>query len=1241
MASGSIPTDRRKWGFDTLSDVHIVNDEAMLTNMRRSKQPIEVAGINGDDHRILIEIEGDFLGNRAYFYEHAPCNILSAGVLHDDGYSRWIDDYHDEMHAKRGEWHFIFSREHGSSVYTSDMWELVAHVKQQEQSRPHPVLASALVGLGMPSQKRVMATTFDTVAERERLLTTRELKQAKEAWDIWGNIGKPEPKKFVSMLRFGKIKDCRIGPRDFVNALDVWGPDIERIRGGSERERRPGARRDTLGMLVDENVTLDVDIMFCCGVPFLTGVVTPLRKPLVNYLAAKTLRVVREAVYRMKAKVIAQGFKLDSVRCDGEGAIAAMAPELEIETTGVEQAGPDSHLGTIDSVIKQIKRGVRGMIATLSFTLPFVLLVWAVLYMASRISLWPTSVYPGCVTPDECFYGRMVDLRRDIPERFGARVEVQQRTSNSVTAPRTRPGIYLLPTGNVFGTQRVFMLDTYKVATMDQWTSLPMDTVTIQQLNGLATADKRKVGRDPEFRRGSVVIEFEDEDEDESLPHGVRAAVLGPQHVIAPSDNASYDPFAAATSIPIIGGQAVVAEEHGVLREEVPSGGDDHAEFNDPFVALSDEEVLVNASAARSEVSPELQEPSSVPPESQEPSSALAPSVRLSPAPDEHNGGAADDFAGLYDPDEGIPPSHDDEHHEVFDPGEPAAEFGPPTAADVLRRYNLRPIRHRGHVDGDWRARKYETAMQISVKKALEKFGAAAEESIVGELMNLHKKGVQVPVMLSDLTRTQKKSIITSKMFLKEKFLSSGEFDKLKARFVAGGHRQDRSLYSDEETAAPTAALASVYMIASIGAAEGRTFMSMDVGAAYLNAAMVRDVYMRVEPKLAEMLAAIDPSYKKYRNPDGSVVVQLKKALYGCVESAKLWYDNLSATLVRLGFKKNRKDQCVFNKVVNGKQLSVVVYVDDLLCSCEDESALEVFAQQLIDAYKEVKVHRGALHSYLGQTFDFSVKGKAKITMDGYVYDLLELYDVHHYAASPALSTLFDIDPESERLAGDAAAEFHSRVAKLLYLAKRVRPDILCPVIFLCGRVKECTAQDRDKLDRVLGYLNATPSLGVVLEAPKGLQVLAYVDASYGVHADFKSHTGAVVSLGRGPIWAKSTRQKLNTKSSTEAELIAVSDALSQVIWTRDFLIEQGHELGPATLFQDNLSTIALALRGNSNAERTRHIAIRYFFVKDRIESREIAMEHLPTGDMIADMLTKPLQGEKFRTMRRMLLNWE
>ena len=122
-------------------------------------------------------------------------------------------------------------------------------------------------------------------------------------------------------------------------------------------------------------------------------------------------------------------------------------------------------------------------------------------------------------------------------------------------------------------------------------------------------------------------------------------------------------------------------------------------------------------------------------------------------------------------------------------------------------------------------------------------------------------------------------------------------------------------------------------------------------------------------------------------------------------------------------------------------------------------------------------------------------------------------------------------------------------------------------------------------------------------------------------------------------MYAKSAKQKVVSKSSTEAELIGLSDSASQVIWTRDFLIGQGYSIQAATIYQDNLSTMALAKNGRSNSERSRHINIRYFFVKDRVEQGDVKIEYMPTGDMIADVLTKPLQGSLFARLRDQLLN--
>ena len=112
------------------------------------------------------------------------------------------------------------------------------------------------------------------------------------------------------------------------------------------------------------------------------------------------------------------------------------------------------------------------------------------------------------------------------------------------------------------------------------------------------------------------------------------------------------------------------------------------------------------------------------------------------------------------------------------------------------------------------------------------------------------------------------------------------------------------------------------------------------------------------------------------------------------------------------------------------------------------------------------------------------------------------------------------------------------------------------------------------------------------------------------------------------------------TKSSTEAELVRTNDAIGQKVWTRNFLISQGYNITPATILEDNLSTISLVKNGKSNSERTRHIAIRFFFLSDKMNEKEIKIEYVRTFEQIADILTKPLQGEAFITLRNMLLNW-
>ena len=148
-----------------------------------------------------------------------------------------------------------------------------------------------------------------------------------------------------------------------------------------------------------------------------------------------------------------------------------------------------------------------------------------------------------------------------------------------------------------------------------------------------------------------------------------------------------------------------------------------------------------------------------------------------------------------------------------------------------------------------------------------------------------------------------------------------------------------------------------------------------------------------------------------------------------------------------------------------------------------------------------------------------------------------------------------------------------------------------------------------------------------------------YVDAAFAVHPNMRGHSGGAMTLGIGFPISSSSKQKLNTRSSTESELVGVDDLMSLILWSCNFLRVQGYSVKDNILYQDNKSAILLERNGKlSSGKRTKHIAIRYFFVTDRIKSRELKAKWCPTADMVADFLTKPLQGAAFTKLRDLLM---
>jgi hypothetical protein len=137
-----------------------------------------------------------------------------------------------------------------------------------------------------------------------------------------------------------------------------------------------------------------------------------------------------------------------------------------------------------------------------------------------------------------------------------------------------------------------------------------------------------------------------------------------------------------------------------------------------------------------------------------------------------------------------------------------------------------------------------------------------------------------------------------------------------------------------------------------------------------------------------------------------------------------------------------------------------------------------------------------------------------------------------------------------------------------------------------------------------------------------------WVDASFAVHPNMRGHSGEGLSLRRGFPIVSSTKQKLNTRSSTETEIVGADDFMSAICWTRYFTKAQGNDVKDNVLFQDNNSSILLEKNGKaSSSKRTKHINIRYFFITDRVSNEEVSVVWCPTGDMIGDYATQTTPG--------------
>jgi hypothetical protein len=258
-----------------------------------------------------------------------------------------------------------------------------------------------------------------------------------------------------------------------------------------------------------------------------------------------------------------------------------------------------------------------------------------------------------------------------------------------------------------------------------------------------------------------------------------------------------------------------------------------------------------------------------------------------------------------------------------------------------------------------------------------------------------------------------------------------------------------------------------------------------------------------------------------------------------------------------------------------------------------------------------MKVHRGKTHQYLGMSLDSSHRGQCQVTLHDNIDGMLQAYNLaikdhndgyqiivkRHAKTSATPDNLFVVNEDCKKLSNEAAAAFHTIVAKALYITKRARPEISLVIAFLTTQVRSPDIEDWDKLRHLMEYLRGDRDRPLILGADDGRMLMWYVDALFTVvHPNMHSHTRGGKTIGRGFTISVSTKQKLNAKSLTESELVGVEGMMPIILWTCYFLLSQGYGVIENLLIQDNKSSILLERNGKASSGKcTSHINIHYF----------------------------------------------
>jgi hypothetical protein len=488
------------------------------------------------------------------------------------------------------------------------------------------------------------------------------------------------------------------------------------------------------------------------------------------------------------------------------------------------------------------------------------------------------------------------------------------------------------------------------------------------------------------------------------------------------------------------------------------------------------------------------------------------------------------------------------------------------------------------------------------------------------------------------------RTAIKSKWVFKVKRNSSGEIARFKARLVAKGYSQREGI-DFHETFSPVVKFSSLRLLLALAAQNDYEIEQVDFTTAFLNGTLDEEIYLEI------------PEGYRVANPKGKAL-RLRKSLYGLKQAPRQWNLTLDKTLQYFGFRRLVTDEAIYVKVKDDSITIITVYVDDMLLIGNSKSTILNTINEMHSVFK--LKHMGPVSFILGLKVDRNREAKSlTLNQTQYISFLATKFNV---SINTKVDTPMDQGFNTSCYTNKATdVPYKEMIGSLMYAMLGTRPDIAFAVGFLCRFMSEPAVEHWKALRRVLAYLVNTKDLKLQFgphSTKETSAICGFSDSDFAANpADRKSTTGYVVTFYNGAISWSSKRQHRVARSTTEAEYIALSSVVAETLWLRNILIEldklQGTNVEVATVkgvegldqpkakdsysqgvqvYGDNTASIQLAKNPKFH-NRTKHFDIDYHWLREQVKLDKVQIQYLPTSEMLADALTKPLgktQFEKF-----------